>query len=76
MSNENDRPVEPTSVSDWHLCPACGGPTSIIGRGDPDEVRYRRRCIDPWCGRSLPVPESESESASGTGAAQRFRLLA
>ena len=64
-------------MNDRH-CPACGGPTSlheetIIRLSHPDEMRYRYRCVDPWCGRSLPAPESESESATGRGAAGEAR---
>jgi len=63
-SNSNDS-FELTIVGDWRLCPACGGPTllreeTVIRLGLPREVTYRRRCEDPWCGRSLPVPDNES----------------
>ena len=60
-------------------CPACGGPTSlheetVIRLAHPEEMRYRYRCVDPWCGRSLPAPESESDSATGSGAGDRDPL--
>ena len=29
---------------------------TIVQLAHPDRVGYRRRCVDPWCGRSLPVP--------------------
>jgi hypothetical protein len=72
MSINSSDPVDLTVVRDWQLCPACGGPTSlheetIIRLGLPHEVRYPRRCEDPWCGRSLPVPGHEREPAHGSG---------
>jgi len=67
VSNESDNAVGMTAVSELHACPACGGLTSIVERGHPDEVRYRRRCTDPWCGRSLPLPESEFREQSWSG---------
>jgi hypothetical protein len=70
-SNSSDS-ANLTIVRDWQLCPACGGPTSlheetIIRLGLPREVNYRRRCEDPWCGRSLPLPDRESAAARGPG---------
>jgi hypothetical protein len=72
MSINSSNSVDLTVVSDWQLCPACGGPTSlheetIIRLGLPREVHYRRRCEDPLCGRSLPVSQNDRESARGSG---------
>ena len=63
MSSESDNSVELRLVSQRHVCPVCGGPTSpheetIIRLGHTDEVRYRHRCVDTWCGGSLPLPET------------------
>jgi hypothetical protein len=71
-SNSSSDSADLTMVSDWQLCPACGGRTAlheetIIRLGVPREVRYRRRCEDPWCGRSLPVPDIESASVRQPG---------
>ena len=72
MPVSDDNALVRHRASDGRACAACGGPTSpheetIIRLGHPDEMRYRYRCLDPWCGRSLPTPVKESESATGTG---------
>ena len=61
MSMRENNPAAPTA-GNRHVCHVCGGPTSpreetIIWLGRPDEVRVRRRCVDPWCGGSLQLPE-------------------
>lgn len=63
MSSENNNSVESRLVSQRLVCPVCGGPTSqheetIFRLGQTDEVRYRYRCVDPWCGGSLQLPET------------------
>ena len=66
MATENNKPAELTLLSQRHLCPVCGGPTSLreetlIRLGHPNEVRYSHRCSDPWCGGSLQLPEAVRE---------------
>ena len=69
MSTNDNSPVGMMTV-DEQVCPACGGPGSlheetIIRLGSPRRVRNLRRCVDPWCGRSLPLPGTESFEKTG-----------
>jgi hypothetical protein len=61
MSIESNDTVPLQRTGERHTCAACGGPMmpreeTIIRLGHADEVRFRERCVDPWCGRSLQVP--------------------
>jgi len=63
--NDND-PAAPATDNVRQVCFVCGGTTSpheetIIWLGRPAEVRYRHRCLDPWCGGSLQQPERVNE---------------
>jgi len=64
MTIESNDTVERPIAGEQHACPACGGPMvpreeTIIRLGQTDEVRYRQRCVDPWCGRSLQLPDAK-----------------
>ena len=63
MTIESDNTVDLPLVGQRQVCPACGGPMvrreeTIIRLGQTDEVRHRQRYVDPWCGRSLQLPDT------------------
>jgi hypothetical protein len=67
LSIDEDHDVQAGTLIDLIRCPACGGLTAphtmtVVRRGEPDEVRFRNRCVDRWCAglrasSSLPAPE-------------------